>query len=199
MKLLSIDPGTMQSGWVILDGFKIVEHGISVNEILSAKMLDLPPDAECVIEMVACYGMPVGAEVFDTCVWIGRFMQCWRMTFHKPARRIYRRDIKHHLCNSVKAKDANIRQAVMDKYPPTGRDGKGNQSVVGTKSSPGPLYGIKSHEWAALALGITLLESGHSHTIRHVKTGPASETANDATATTHGRGGTSVRPPGTPR
>lgn len=64
------------------------------------------------------------------------------------AHRIFRRDIKLHLCNSVRAKDANIRQALIDRYG-------GKEKAIGKKKSPGPLYGIKSHMWAALALAVT--------------------------------------------
>jgi len=95
--------------------------------------------------MVASYGMPVGKEVFETCVWIGRFMQVW----HDPdaVRLIYRRDVKLHLCGSARAKDGNIRQALIDKLGPQG-----------TKKAPGPTYGVKSHAWAALALAVTAAE-----------------------------------------
>ena len=102
-------------------------------------------DVHVVVEMVASYGMPVGKEVFETCVWIGRFMQVW----HDPdaVRLIYRRDVKLHLCGSARAKDGNIRQALIDKLGPQG-----------TKKAPGPTYGVKSHAWAALALAVTAAE-----------------------------------------
>jgi hypothetical protein len=41
----------------------------------------------------------------------------------------------------MRAKDANIRQALIDKL-----------GAVGTKKAPGPLYGISGHLWAALAV-----------------------------------------------
>jgi hypothetical protein len=43
----------------------------------------------------------------------------------------------------MRAKDANIRQALIDKIGPQG-----------TKAQPGPTYGIKSHSWAALAVAV---------------------------------------------
>jgi hypothetical protein len=56
---------------------------------------------------------------------------------------IYRKDIKLFLCGTMRAKDANIRQALIDKIGPQG-----------TKAQPGPTYGIKSHSWAALAVAV---------------------------------------------
>jgi hypothetical protein len=97
------------------------------------------------IEMVASYGMPVGREVFETVRWIGRFQQAWRDP--ETVRFVYRKDVKLHLCGSARAKDANIRQALIDKLGP-----------VGTKAVPGPLYGVKSHIWSALAVAVTALE-----------------------------------------
>jgi len=67
--------------------------------------------------------MPVGKEVFDTCVWIGRFQQI--ALPNVDTKFIYRKDEKMNICNSMKAKDSNIRQALIDRF-----------GAVGTKKNP---------------------------------------------------------------
>lgn len=143
MKLLAIDPGTTESGWVALDGQRVISSGVSPNAEVLAMLRTQSADL-LAIEMVASYGMAVGREVFETCVWIGRFVQAWREP--DKVRLVYRRDVKLHLCGSMKAKDPNIRQALLDMLGPQG-----------TKREPGPTYGVRSHAWAALAVGITVL------------------------------------------
>jgi hypothetical protein len=93
----------------------------------------------CAIEMIASYGMAVGASTFETCVWIGRFTEVARV---EPVL-CYRKDIKLFLCGTMRAKDANVRQALLDFVGPQG-----------TKAKPGTTYGIKSHSWAALAVAV---------------------------------------------
>lgn len=148
---LAIDPGTERSGWCLFKGAQVINSGVLENEELLHKLTNrfLAPDV-LVIEMIASYGMAVGKEVFETCVWIGRFQQAWREP--EQARLIYRRDVKLHLCGTSKAKDANIRQAILDLFP---RTGGGKTPQIGTKTQPGPLYGVASHAWAALAVAIT--------------------------------------------
>ena len=58
-----------------------------------------------------------------------------------------------HLCHDSRAKDTNIRQALLDLFP---RAGGGATPQVGTKGKPGPLYGVSSHAWPALAVAITV-------------------------------------------
>ena len=96
------------------------------------------------IEMVASYGMPVGKEVFRTVWWSGRFAQAWIHYQRSEPIEVYRKDVKLYLCNSPRAKDANIRQALIDLIGPQG-----------TKKNPGPTYGVKSHAWAALGVAVT--------------------------------------------
>ena len=104
------------------------------------------------IEMIASYGMAVGKEVFETCVWVGRFIEVWEATGRNhPPELIYRREVKLHLCNSAKAKDANIRQALIDRYGD-------KQKAIGKKASPGPLYGMAGDCWAALGIAVTVSE-----------------------------------------
>jgi hypothetical protein len=142
MTLLALDPGTFKTAWLVLEDGKIRSHGIDYNaEVLSmlAGNLFKPSPDFIVCEMIAAYGMAVGKEVFETCVYIGRFCQAARRPFHRS----FRKDIKLHLCGTMRAKDANIRQALIDRLGPQG-----------TKKEQGPTYGIKSHEWAALAVAI---------------------------------------------
>lgn len=150
MSILAIDPGPDQSGWCHYGAGIVMASGVVPNEQLIAWMqAGKFPDASLAIEMIASYGMAVGREVFETCVWVGRFKQAWR----DPAavRLVYRREVKLHLCGTTKAKDSNVRQALLDRYP---RTGGGATPQIGTKGSPGPLYGVSSHAWPALGVAV---------------------------------------------
>lgn len=103
---------------------------------------------EMAIEMIASYGMPVGREVFETCLWIGRFIEAWG----GPYTLVYRRDVKLHLCGQARAKDGNVRQAIIDRFG-------GKQSAIGNKKTPGPLYGVSGDVWQALAVAITFADT----------------------------------------
>ncbi len=141
MIILGIDPGNVESAFVLWDSInQIIEFAKIDNNIsiITRNGVFVDVDQTC-IEMIASYGMPVGKTVFDTCVWIGRFYQALSNT--SPVDLIYRGAIKMHFCNSMKAKDSNIRQTLIDIFGPPG-----------TKKNPGRLYGIKKDLWQALAL-----------------------------------------------
>jgi len=187
MRILAIDPGPEQSGWVIYDpedhsvqGFEIVPN----YQINSAMRQSDPGYTYLAIEMIACYGMPVGKEIFETCVWIGQFLERWGAfspnfdpddPSDKARVYVYRRDVKMFLCNSMYAKDKNVSQAIRDKFGGDtkavggvkcpackGKGWKGRGRPVCTECNgdkwlypPGPLYGVGSHIWAALGVALT--------------------------------------------
>ena len=150
MKLLAIDPGPVQSAWVILDtGSKtILGHGITANYALKAAMQE-EQAGRLVIEGVQSYGMAVGRSVFETVFWIGRFVEAWGRQFDL----IYRSDVKACLCHDSRAKDTNIRAALIDMF------GGSRKEAIGIKSAPGPLYGIKRDMWSALAVALTWVDT----------------------------------------
>ncbi|MGG7057579.1 hypothetical protein ACQPUZ_04705 [Clostridium tertium] len=150
--ILAIDPGNIESGVVILDeNLQPTSRGKIDNEVLLKKIIQNFEYIDHVaIEMVACYGMAVGKSIFDTCVWIGRFSQAVREHLGIEPTYIYRKDEKMNLCNSMKAKDSNIIQALIDRFAPnTPNKGKG------TKSDKGWFYGFKKDIWQAYAVGVT--------------------------------------------
>ena len=169
MRVFAIDPGNIESAFVVYygDTGEIVAKGKVSNAQLE-HMIRRPMQADdghnathnaifdcdthC-IEMVASYGMAVGASVFETCVAIGRFARCLE-EMGKTAELVYRRDIKLHHCGQARAKDSNIKQALIDKYAKdTPNHGKGNNK------NPGFFYGFSADVWAAFALAAFKVES----------------------------------------
>ena len=103
MKILAIDPGNIESGYCLINfkDYKPIEFGKIENFEMLKKVSELKYDF-LVLEMIASYGMPVGASVFDTCVWIGRFIQSKNCEDYAY---IYRKEEKINICGSMKAKD----------------------------------------------------------------------------------------------
>lgn len=153
--ILAIDPGTEKSGYVMMEGRHIYQSAAEhPNDALLEWLRSIYAlDVEAVFcEMVAHYGsgMAVGSEVFETVAWIGRFQEAIENRGGVFVR-VYRREVKLHLCGSAKAKDANVRQAILDLY-----GGKG--AAIGNRKAPGPLFGVRSHAYQALAVGLYVQE-----------------------------------------
>lgn len=149
---LALDPGNELTAYAEIDvpTRALVRFGHEPNKVVMQMIKDTDPNG-CFLacEMIASYGMPVGREVFETCLWIGRFIERWA----GESKLIYRQEVKLHLCRSVSARDANIRQALLDRYGP------GKKVAQGTKKYPGPLYGVSGDVWAALAVGTYYLDT----------------------------------------
>jgi hypothetical protein len=149
VNVLAIDPGWEQSAYVIYDGYLPERFGKITNDEL-LKLIREGADADMlVIEQVACMGMAVGEEVFETCVWSGRFIEAWGGKWD----RVKRHEVKMALCGNMRAKDGNIRTAIIDRYGP------GKDKAIGRKASPGPLYGLSGDCWQALGVAITWTET----------------------------------------
>lgn len=150
MIVLAVDPGNAESAWVLYDGKRVLAKGYDENHDAIRLALQASAGAKVrpAIEMIASYGMPVGKEVFETCVWIGRFIEQLERTTESTVRLVYRAEVKMHLCHSMKAKDGNIRQALIDKL-----------GAPGTKKAPGATYGVSGDAWAALGVAVTAWET----------------------------------------
>lgn len=156
MRVLAIDPGPVKSAMVIWDGDRVCTKHHWDNDEMLHFITDLDHDCdEMAIEMIASFGMAVGKEVFETVYWIGRFYQAWIGGFNDVKRpfptRVFRMEVKMHLCHSARAKDGNVRQALVDRFG-------GKDAAIGKKKSPGVLYGISGDCWSALAVAVTWMD-----------------------------------------
>lgn len=152
--LYGIDPGTTQSALIVWtsDGriSQIIDDNEKIRTLLRRQMTPCEvQDFHVYIEMIQCMGMAVGKETFQTVLWIGRFVEVLydNAKGHHYSTLIPRNNVKHAMCGSSKAKDANIAQSVRDKV-----------GEKGSKRAPGPTHGVSSHGWQALAVAVTGLE-----------------------------------------
>jgi hypothetical protein len=152
--IFAIDPGPVKSALVVFDGERIISHEHSDNHQLLKHLRGVcaPRHAVLVVEKIASFGLPVGAEVFATAEWSGRFIEAWTGAIGQPWAQLKRHEIKQTLCHSQKAKDPHIRQALIDRFGP------GKEIAIGKRSQPGPLFGITGDCWSALAVAIAWWE-----------------------------------------
>jgi hypothetical protein len=154
MRLLSIDPGSEQSGYVVYDpdARLILEHGVAPNEILLARCWQERDPAEqhhLAIEMPDAAGM-AGRSLFETCYWVGRFLEAFGPDV---TTRVHRHEVRQHLLHAATGNDALIRAALIARWggEAVAIGGKGRGKA---KTPCGPLHGVASHAWSALAVAV---------------------------------------------
>jgi len=193
-RYIAIDPGNTQSGVVYtnepLPGSQHVVTGENMpNDALreflqSARLSAIRHELQdylCVEYMVP-RGMPTAAEEMDTMYELGRMVSAYYGTdSDERVIKIPRHRVKSEICASPRAKDSNIRQALIDMYG--GQDVaiggkkcpkcKGKRTVGkkqtpctectdGWRLPPGPLHGITKHAWQALGvLVVAMKQNGH--------------------------------------
>lgn len=152
MKIIAIDPGSERSAYVVLDGDRVVQHDKVMNhellELLECNRIGCgtisPREHHLAIELAESFGAKVWAQVFTTTLWAGRFVQAFGGDFTTLGRRA----VKLHVTGSARAKDAQVRQCLMNLWG-------GKEKALGTKLEPGPLWKVTADRWAALAVAVT--------------------------------------------
>ena len=181
MSVIAIDPGPERSAWLVWDGKRPVELCQYDTLIVKGKKTDVPPlnsnvlrdlyfrdsffaslprGTELAIESISAMGQRAGSEVFETAYWVGRFVQAWAP---RPFTRITRREVKMFLTGTMRSKDADVRHAIISRFG-------GKEKAVGLIKNPGPLYGVVTHLWSALAVALTWEEN--QKTAKKVLTNP---------------------------
>jgi hypothetical protein len=145
--ILAIDPGTVRSAWLAFDTTAGRPMPDFFGIVPNAELLEVIRNnrngwvTAVVIEQVVSYGMPIGETTIETVHWAGRFAEA---AFPLPVYRVPRLAVRMALCHSGRAKDPNVRAALLDRF--------GGDSAIGRKAHPGPLYGFKADLFAALGV-----------------------------------------------
>lgn len=119
---LCIDPGNKQSGWItcvedesVVGHLRITRSGIDLNRTIRRAMSqqrEVHKEVTLLVECPKPTGLPVAAEVMETLIEIGRFLQMWR----GPWSYIFRQEAKIGITRSAKSTDANVSQALKDRF-----------------------------------------------------------------------------------
>lgn len=145
--ILALDVGTEQSAFCFVD--EITYKPVNFGKINNAILLEIVKKGEydtLVYEGFACYGMPVGKSTINSIEWNGRYKQV-ATDLKKDTEIVYRMEEKMNLCKNMKARDSNIRQALIDRF-----------GEVGTKNKQGWFYGFKADIWSSYAVAVTYLD-----------------------------------------
>ena len=157
--ILGIDPGPVTSGVVLYDPVqgKVVEAWakmLTEKALRVTRFRRLLTDRGFVweldrvhlaMETIVSYGARIGMETIANIELIGRIKEAWSRE-DANATYLSRPDILGHLTGRRNAKEADCADRLKEMH--------GGLNAVGTKKNPGPLYGVTSHAWSALAVAV---------------------------------------------
>lgn len=120
--VLALDPGNTQTGWVSVEPdesemghMQVSGFGNADNTAIRHEMHRLRAYHKSMlmlIEVPKPRGQPTASEEMETLIEIGRFLQMWS----GPYSYVFRQPTKIHICGTSKATDANVRQALVDRF-----------------------------------------------------------------------------------
>lgn len=139
LRILAIDPGTHQSGFVLYEG-KVISSGVMDNDDLLKVVADDKSDA-LAIEGFRARGNVIDNNCVQTIRWEGRFLQAWGCP--EDVVLVARSDVKKFLGLPGSSDDAKVNAGLRKLL-----------GEKGTKANPGPLFGVSSHAWAALGVAV---------------------------------------------
>jgi hypothetical protein len=153
MKVAGLDPGPGESGFVVIgtEPFSVLFHTTELNRSLLGIVRSydhaLAPSRWDAfgVEWMEQQGIRLTDEVTETVLWTGAMIYEWgwwdRALLVRP------REVKKALYGTCYGTDARKRQALIQRF-----------GEPGTKKCPGLLFGIKGHEWSALAVAVVAAE-----------------------------------------
>lgn len=175
--ILAIDPGDVWVGWAVLrDGDEVLDAGVTNDRepLLELARLtgrrgwwtpsgsrylgcaELPVDLVAIENIEPRFGQTQGWEVFDTSRFIGRMQEAFRPL---PVELLTRSGVLGALGIQTRRKrrtdpkvnaDAAVRAALIDRWG------------HGSEKKGGPLAGVTSHAWQALAVAVVASEQAAS-------------------------------------
>lgn len=149
MTILGIDPGTTESGYALIDErYTVLDAGKIDSSVVDHLIRMLKPDAVSV-ESLACYGLAVGREVFETAYYIGEYRQVCK-SLDIPCFLYPKPEYGPAITGVRKTTDAVLRQALLLRF---GGDKKGQ-----------PLFKLKgsSDQRSAFAVAAYHIDKHHS-------------------------------------
>jgi len=169
MKILAIDPGQFESGFVVVvysfenKQFFISEAGKTVNSAVinaveTATVLEM-----VIVERPQSFGQTWGESLIETAMIVGEIRHAARHRGNGVS--IYyltRKQVTGQLCGSAKSGDPGVRAALIEALGPPG-----------TKREPGPTWGVKTDAWQALGLCVAWLEKNRDEFLEDGKRNPA--------------------------
>ena len=116
--IIAYDPGNEQTGWVVTleDNSKLVYKNKDLNTICLEKTKEFSEKYNIIkvgCEYPSSYGLQTNQTLLDTCTFCGILGYYFREK-NIPFELIFRKTIKMFLCNSVRAKDAEVNTRVRE-------------------------------------------------------------------------------------